>query len=73
MRRYEIQKQATIVNSMVDLLTTYSTPKSQTQALTRKLQARLWSDPKMLKIIEAQGHTPESLSAKAMSNAREEI
>jgi len=73
MRRYEIQKQATIVNSMVDLLTTYSTPKSQTQALTHNLQAQLWSDPKMLKIIEALGHTPESLAAKAMSNAREEI
>ena len=73
MRRYEIQKQATIVNSMVDLLTTYSTPKSQTQALTHNLQAQLWSDPKMLKIIEANGHTPESLAAKAMSNARDEI
>ena len=27
----------------------------------------------MLKIIEANGHTPESLAAKAMSNARDEI
>jgi hypothetical protein len=73
MRRYELQKQAIIVNSMADLLTTYSTPKSQTQAITHNMQAQLWSDPKMLKIIEAQGHTPESLAAKAMSNAREEI
>ena len=73
MRRYELQKQATIVNSMVDLLTTYATPKSQTHALTHNLQAQLWNDPKMKQVIEAGGYTPESLSAKAMTKAREEI
>jgi hypothetical protein len=40
---------------------------------TITLQAQLWKDPQTLKIIEAQGHTPESLAAKAISNAREEI
>jgi len=73
MRRYELQKQATIVNSMVDLLTTYATPKSQTNALTHNLQAQLWNDPKMKQVIEAGGYTPESLSARAMTKAREEI
>jgi hypothetical protein len=73
MRRYEVQKQATIVNAMVNLLTRHDTPKAQRQAITHNLQAQLWNDPQMVKIIEAQGHTPESLSAKAMSNAREEI
>ena len=73
MRRYELQKQATIVNSMVDLLTTYATPKSQTHALTHNLQAQLWNDPKMKQVIEAGGYTPESLSANAMTKAREEI
>ena len=72
-RRYEFQKQATIVNSMVDLLTTYATPKSQTNALTHNLQAQLWNDPKMKQVIEAGGYTPESLSARAMTKAREEI
>ena len=73
MRRYELQKQATIVNSMVDLLTTYTTPKSQTHALTHNLQAQLWNDPEMKQVIEAAGYTTESLTAKAMSEVREEI
>ncbi len=73
MRRYELQKQATIVNSMVDLLKAYDTPKSQIHALTHNLQAQLWSDPKMKQVIEAGGYTPESLSAKAMTKVREEI
>ena len=73
MRRYELQKQASIVNSMVDLLTTYATPKSQIHALTHNLQVQLWSDPEMKQVIEAGGNTPESLSATAMTKAREEI
>lgn len=73
MRRYELQKQATIVNSMVDLLKACDTPKSQIHALTHNLQAQLWNDPKMKQVIEAAGYTPESLSAKAMTKAREEI
>jgi len=40
-RLYELQNQATIVNSMVDLLKTYDTPKSQIHTLTHNLQARL--------------------------------
>ena len=73
MRRYELQKQATIVNSMVDLLKAYDTPKSQIHALTHNLQAHLWNDPKMKQVLEAGGYTPESLSAKAMTKAREKI
>ena len=73
MRRHELQKQATIVNSMVHLLTTYTTPKSQTHALTHNLQAQLWNDPEMKQVIEAAGYTTESLTAKAMSEVREEI
>jgi len=73
MRRYELQKQAIIVNSMVDLLTTYTTPKSQTHALTHNLQAQLWNAAEIKGIFEASGYTPESLSARAMTKAREEI
>ncbi len=58
---------------MVDLLTTYTTPKSQIHALTHSLQAHLWNDPEMKQPIEAGGYTSESLSAKAMTKAREEI
>jgi hypothetical protein len=73
MRRYEIQKQAALVNGMVDLLTRHDTDKKRRTAITHNLQAQLWNDPQMLKIIEALGHTPESLAAKATSNTLEEI
>ena len=73
MRRYELQKQATIVNSMVDLLSTFNSPKSQIHALTHNLQAQLWNAAEMKQVIEAGGYTPESLSARAMTKAREEI
>lgn len=73
MRRYELQKQATIINTMVDLLKTFGTPKSQIHALTHNLQAQLWSDPEMKQVMEESGYTPESLSARAMTKAREEI
>lgn len=73
MRRYEVQKQATMVNAMVDLLTTYCTPKSQIYALTLNLQAQLWNAPEIKEFIQAKGDTPESLSAKAMIKVREDI
>ena len=73
MQRYELQKKATIVNSMVDLLSTYNTPKSQIHALTHNLQAQLWNAAEMKQVIEAGGYTPESLSAKAITKVREEI
>ncbi|MDA0869496.1 MAG: hypothetical protein O2836_08140 [Proteobacteria bacterium] len=73
MRRYEFQKHATIVNSMVDLLTTYATPKSQIHALTHNLQAQLCNAVEMKEVFEASGYTAESLSARAMTKAREEI
>lgn len=34
MRRYEIQKQTALVNAMVDLLSTYETPKIKKHAMT---------------------------------------
>jgi hypothetical protein len=73
MRRYEIQKQAAVVNAMVSLLTDYGTPKDQRHAITHNLQAQLWNEPQMLKLIKGAGYTPESLSAKAMTKVREEI
>jgi hypothetical protein len=73
LRRYEVQKQASIVNAMVSLLTDYGTPKDQRLAITYNLQAHLWSEPQMIKIIEVHGHTPESLASKAMTNAGDEM
>lgn len=73
MRRYEVQKQAAIVNALVDLLTRFDTPKVQQHAITHNFQAHFWNDPQMVKIIKDQGHTPESLSARAMSKVGDEI
>ena len=73
MRRYEIQKQAAVVNEMVNLLTDYRTPKDQLHAIAHNLQAHLWNEPQMQKLIESNGYTPESLAAKAMTNSGGEI
>jgi hypothetical protein len=67
MRRYEIQKQATIVSAMVDVLTNYETPKNKKHALTQLLQDNLWDIPEMKKIIEGAGYSAESLLAKAIN------
>jgi hypothetical protein len=46
MCRYEVQKQATIVNSMVKLSSQYNTTETTKHNLTVKLQAHMW-DAKM--------------------------
>lgn len=58
---------------MVDLLSTYNSPKSQIHALTHNLQAQLWNAAEMKEILEASGYTAKSLSAMAMTKVREEI
>ena len=73
MRRYETQKQATIVSTMVDLLTRHETPKNQKYALTELLQDNLWDVPEVKKIIEGAGYTSESLLAKAINKERDII
>ena len=73
MRRYETQKQATIVSTMVDLLTRHETPKNTKYALTELLQDNLWDVPEVKKIIEGAGYTSESLLAKAINKERDII
>jgi hypothetical protein len=73
MRRYEVQKQGAIINAMGDLLSKFDTSKSQHHAITQLLQAQQWQEPAIQKIIEANGQTTESLLAKAMSRASDEI
>ena len=73
MRRYETQKHLAIINSMVQKLVKSDTPNAQRHALTLLMQGQEWGDPSMQKIIEANGHTPESLMASAMVVSRETI
>jgi len=73
MRRYEIQKQAATVNAMVDLLTRHDTEKKQRTLITFNLQEGCWDGLEMKELIESNGYTLESLSAKGMSRVREDI
>jgi hypothetical protein len=73
MRRYEIQKHLAIINAMVEKLVNYGTPKEQRHALTLLMQGQEWGDPSLKKIIEAGGHTPESLMASAVVFSRGNI
>ena len=73
MRRYEIQKQTALVNAMVDLLSTYETPKIKKHAMTQLLQDNLWHIPEMKKVIEGAGYSAESLLARGMNKERETV
>lgn len=73
MRRYEVQKQATIIDAMVDLLTGFNTPTSKKHAMTEFLQDNLWHVPAMKKVIEEEGYSAESLLARATNNERKAV
>ena len=73
MRRYEVQKQSSIVNAMVRLSSQYNTNETTKHNLTVKLQAHMWDAQDVITFIKQKGFTPESLTAKAMSEVREEI
>lgn len=73
MRRYEVQKQSSIVNAMVRLSSQYNTAETTKHNLTVKLQAHMWDAQDVITFIKQKGFTPESLTAKAISEVREEI
>ena len=73
MRRYEVQKQASILNAMVRLATRHSVSDTTKLNLTKNLQAHQWDDPKVKEFLNDKGFTPESLAAQGMINALEEI
>ena len=73
MRRYEVQKQSSIVNAMVKLSSQSNTTEIAKHNLTVKLQAHMWDAQDVITFIKQKGFTPESLTAKAMSEVREEI
>ena len=73
MRRYEIQKQACIFNEMVRLASRFKTTEPMKATMVQKLHAHHWDDKELKSLIQGAGHTAESLTAKAMSEVREEI
>ncbi len=72
-RRYEDQKEAAAINTMVKLLTRYDTAKGEKYALTALLQAQKWDIEELKNLIKDAGHTPESLVAEAFSQQSDEI
>jgi hypothetical protein len=73
MRRYEVQKQACIFNEMVRLASKFNTSELTKSTMVQKLQDHLWDDKEVKRMIQDSGHTAQSLTAKAMSEVREEI
>jgi hypothetical protein len=72
-RRYEIQKRSLTINAMLELLTDYSTPKSQKLAITVQLDEQRWGEGDLNRIIESKGYTPESLLSSAVSLNTDQI
>jgi hypothetical protein len=72
-RRYETQKHSSIIDAMVRELTDHSTPKAQLNAIRTLIQAQLWNEPDVVKIIESKGHTSMSLLEAAISRQQERI
>lgn len=73
LRRYETQKHSSIIDAMVRELTDHSTPKAQLNAIRTIIQAELWNEPDVVKIIESKGHTSMSLLEAAISRQQERI
>jgi hypothetical protein len=73
MRRYEIQKRSLTINAMLELLTDYSTPKSQKLAITGQLDKQRWGEDDLNRLIESKGYTPESLLSSAVSLNTDQI
>ena len=75
MRRYETQKRSTIIKVMAKELTEspYFPNKDQRMGVTMLLEAGLWSDGAIQKLMKDKGHTAGSLLEHAMDRQKEEL
>ena len=75
MRRYETQKRATIIKAMAKELSgpSYGANKDQIMGITMLLEAGLWSDSAIQKLMKDKGHTAGSLLEYAMDRQKEEL
>ena len=75
MRRYETQKRSSIIKLMAKELTEspYFPDKDQRMGVTMLLEAGLWGDSAIQKLMEAKGHTEGSLLEYAMHRQKEEL
>jgi hypothetical protein len=75
MRRYETQKRSTIIKVMAKELSEspYFPDKDQRMEITILLEAGVWSDSAIQKLMKAKGHTAGSLLEYAMDRQKEEL
>ena len=75
MRRYETQKRSTIIKVMAKELSEspYFSDKDQRMGVTMLLEAGLWGDSAIQKLMEDKGHTEGSLLEYAMHRQKEEL
>jgi hypothetical protein len=75
MRRYETQKRSSIIKVMAKELTEspYFPNKDQRMGVTMLLEAGLWSDGAIQKLMKDRGHTAGSLLEYAMDRQKEEL
>lgn len=75
MRRYETQKRSSIIKVMAKELSEspYFSNKDQRMGITMLLEAGLWSDSAIQKLMKAKGHTEGSLLEYAMDRQKEEL
>ena len=75
MRRYETQKRSTIIKVMAKELSDspYASNKDQIMGITTLLEAGLWSDNAIQKLMKSKGHTAGSLLAYAMDRQKQEL
>jgi len=75
MRRYETQKRSSIIKVMAKELSesAYFSNKDQRMGITMLLEAGLWSDTAIQKLMKDKGHTAGSLLEYAMDRQKEEL
>jgi len=74
MNRYEAQKRASLIAEMVKALQDGFFEKSDTKfALTQLLEAGMWDEPALKKVMQNKGFTESSLTQRAMERRMEEI
>ena len=74
-RRYETQKRATIIKVMAKELSgpSYGSNQDQIMDITVLLEAGLWSDSAIQKLMKIRGHTAGSLLEYAMDRQKQEL
>lgn len=70
-RRYELQKRASLIAESVKTLQSLGLAQPQALKATKLLEAGLWDDPALISELQNKGFTPESLLQRAHARQHE--